>query len=79
MLTYDDLTGFDCLCDLVGTAHLRVADSSYDEDDEARATPTFILSTAFVLLTGAEEKKMDGNGNRETKFIRRKVCKKWKG
>lgn len=32
---YDDLTGFDCLGDLIGTAHLREADASYNKDDEA--------------------------------------------
>lgn len=32
-LTYDDLTGFDRLGDLIGTTHLREADSSQNEDD----------------------------------------------
>lgn len=40
---YDDLTGLDRLSDLVGTAGFRVADSSNDENDEARATPPLIL------------------------------------
>lgn len=59
MLTYDDLTGLDWLGDLVGTAHLREADPSYDKDDEAWACPAFILSTGFVLLTGAVEQRTD--------------------
>lgn len=59
MPTYDDLTGFDCLGDLVGTAHLRVADSSYDKDDEAWAGPAFVLSAGFVLLTGAVKQRID--------------------
>lgn len=59
MLTYDDLTGFHCLCDLVGTAHLWVAHSSQHEDDEAWACSAIILSTGFVLLTGTEKQIWD--------------------
>lgn len=55
MLTYDDLAGFYCLGDLVGTAHLREADSPEDKDDEAGAGPAFVLRTGFVLLTGTVE------------------------
>lgn len=60
MLTYDDLAGFDCLGDLVGGAHLWVADSSYNEDDEAGAGPALVLSARFVLLTGAVEQRTEG-------------------
>lgn len=35
MLTYDDLAGFYCLGDLVGTAHLREADASENKNNEA--------------------------------------------
>lgn len=68
MLTYDDLAGFNGLGDLVGTAHLRVADSSQNEDDEARAAPPFVLSAGFVLLTGAAEQKVDDRKITETKL-----------
>lgn len=33
-LTNDDLAGFHCPGDLVGAAHLREADPSYNKDDE---------------------------------------------
>lgn len=58
MLTYDDLTGFYCLGDLIGTAHLRVADSSYNKNDETWASPAVVLRAGFVLLTGTVEHRV---------------------
>lgn len=55
VLTYDDLTGFDRLGDLIGTTHLREADSSQNEDDESRARPAFVLRAGFALLSSAVE------------------------
>lgn len=54
-LTYNDLTRFDRLGDLIGTAHLREADSSQNEDDESRARPAFVLRADFALLSSAVE------------------------
>lgn len=54
-LTYDDLTGLDRLGDLVSGAHLRVAHSTQNEDDEPRAGPAIVLRARLPLLSGAEE------------------------
>lgn len=51
-LTDDHLAGLGGLHHLVGTAHLRVADSPDDEDDESGAAPPFVLSVGLMLLTG---------------------------
>lgn len=53
-LTYEDLTRLCGLRDLVGTAHLRVADPSQDEDDELR-TAVVVVCRGFVLLSSTTE------------------------
>lgn len=58
--SYEDLTGLDRLCDLVGTGHLWVADPSDDENDEPGATPPLILRTGLVFLTGTGRGEKDG-------------------
>ena len=69
-LTYDDFAGFHSLGDLVGAAHLRVADSSDNKNDETRAGPAFVLRAGFVLLTGTVEQRAD---NRKLKRIKWKL------
>lgn len=57
LLTDDDLAGFVGFGDLIGTAHLRVADSAQDEDDEAGAAPVVVRARLMLLLPCAEKKK----------------------
>lgn len=56
ILTNDDLTGLGGFGDLVGTAHLWVADSTQDEDDEAGAVPVVLRGARLMFLPCAEEK-----------------------
>lgn len=53
-LTYEDLTGLSSLRNFVGTAHLRVADSSQDEDDELGAAMV-VVRRGLVLLPSTTE------------------------
>lgn len=71
LLTYDDLAGFYCLSDLIGSTHLRVSYSSNNKDDKTWASPAFVLSVRFVLLASAVKQKLT-----QMKFKRESKWKK---
>lgn len=58
MLTYNNLTGLGGFSDLIGTAHLRVTDSTQDEYDEAGAAPVVVRKAQLMFLPCAENRNI---------------------
>lgn len=75
-LTYEDLTRLCGLRDFVGTAHLRVADSAQDEDDELRAA-VVVVRRGFVLLSSTTEIEWMSKKVNKT-ITNRKRYREWK-